>query len=91
MDKEGSRHVEILGVDDKRQFTPVLCVTKSGHYLPPQIIYAGKTARSPPKLKFLIEWHVTFTENHWSNQITTLQYVHNVLLPYVTQKRFELG
>ena len=30
-------------------------------------------------------------ENHWSNQVTTLQYVHNILLPYVTQKRSELG
>ena len=91
MDEEGSKRVEIVGVNDKRQITAVLCVTKSGHYLPPQIIYAGKTARSLPKPKFPKEWHVTFTENHWSNQVTTLQYVHNILLPYVTQKRAELG
>jgi len=91
MAEEGSKRVEIVGVDDKRQITAVFCVTKSGHYLPPQIIYAGKTARSLPKSKFPTDWHVTFTENHWSNQVTTLQYVHNVLLPYVTQKRSELG
>ena len=66
-------------------------MTKSGHYLPPQIIYAWKTAKNLLKPKFPTEWHVTFTENHWSNQVTTLQYVHNILLPYVTQKRAELG
>ena len=88
MDKEGSKRVEIVGVNDKHQITAVLCVTKSGCYLPPLIIYAG---RSLPKPKFPTEWHVTFMENHWSNQITTLQYVYNILLPYVTQKRSELG
>ena len=38
MDEEGSKRVEIVGVNGKRQITAVLCVTKSGHYLPPQII-----------------------------------------------------
>jgi len=91
MAKEGSKRVEIVGAEDKRQITAVLCVTKSGHYLPPQIIYAGKTPRCLPKSKFPTDWHITYTDNHWSNQVTTLQYITNVLLPYVTQKKSELG
>ena len=66
-------------------------MTKSGHYLPRQIIYAGKTPRCLPTPKFPADWHITYTENHWSNQVTTLQYITNVLLPYVTQKKSELG
>ena len=86
IDEEDNKCVKIVGVNDKCQITAVFCGTKSGHYLPPHIICAGKTPRSLLKLKFLTEWHVTFTENHWSNQVTTLQYVHNMLLPYITQK-----
>ena len=91
MAEVGSKRVEIVGADDKRQITAVLCVTMSGHYMPPQIVYAGKTPRCLPKPKFPTDWHATFTENHWSNQVTTLQYIHNVLLPYVTKKKSELG
>jgi len=45
MTEMGSKLVEIVGADDKHQITAVLCVSKSGDYLPPQIIYAGKTPR----------------------------------------------
>ena len=37
MDEEGSKRVEIVGVNSKHQITAVLCVTKSGHYLPPHL------------------------------------------------------
>ena len=61
------KKVEIVGADDKCQITAVVCVTKSFHYLPPQIIYAGKTPRCLPKPKFPTDWHITYAENHWSN------------------------
>jgi len=43
MEEEGKKRVEISGINDKRQITMVLAVSKNGHYLPPQVIYAGKT------------------------------------------------
>lgn len=90
MEKEGSKRVEIKGTDDKRQITAVLAITMSGHYLPPQIIYQGKTRKCLPVIKFPSNWHITFTENHWANELTTLQYIDAILLPYVKQKREEL-
>jgi len=52
MDKEGSKRVEITALDDKCQLTLVLGVTKNGRYLPPQLIYAGKTSKCVPKVNF---------------------------------------
>ena len=45
MDREGSRRVEIKGVNDKRQITAVFCGSATGDFLPIQLIYKGKTAR----------------------------------------------
>ena len=60
------------------------------HYLPPQIIYQGKTRKCLPVVKFPPNWNITFTENHWANELTTLQYIDVILLPYVKQKRQDL-
>ena len=46
MDEEGKKRVEISGLNDKQQITMVLAVTKNGHYLSPQVIYAGKKQAS---------------------------------------------
>ena len=73
MEKEGSKRMENTGMDDKRQITAILAITMSGHYLPPQIIYQGKTRKCLPVVKFPSNWHATFTENHWANELTTLQ------------------
>ena len=83
MEAEGSKRVAIAGIDDKRQITAVLSITMSGDFLPPQIIHKGTTRRSLPTVKFPAGWNVTFTENHWANELTTLQYIDEILLPYV--------
>ena len=74
-----------------RQITVVLSVMKTGHYLPPQLIFAGKISRCLPKVVFPSGWCITCTENHWANEVTTLKYIDEILFPYVRQKRKELG
>ena len=64
---------------------------KTGHYLPPQLIYAGKTSKCLPKMTFPSGWSVTCTENHWANEVTTLIYMDEILFPHVRQKRKKLG
>ena len=91
MAREGSKKIETTGINDKRQITVVLSVTKTGYYLPPQLIYAGKTSRFLPKVTFPSGWSITCTENHWVNEVTTLTYMDEILFPYVRQKRKELG
>ena len=90
MAKEGSKRVEIAGINDKRQITAVFGSTMSGDFLPPQLIYKGKTSKSLPSVTFPSDWHVTFTENHWSNENTMVDYLEKVLFPYAEKKRDEL-
>jgi hypothetical protein len=41
MDAKGSKQVKITGLNDRRQITALLTISKSGELLPPQIIYKG--------------------------------------------------
>ncbi len=52
MAKEGSKRVEIAGIDDKRQITAVFAGTLASEFLPPQLIYKGKTPRCLPNVEF---------------------------------------
>lgn len=87
MDLKGSNQVSISGLDDKRQITVLLAVTKSGEMLPPQVIYAGKTERCLPKVDFPPEWDIYYTESHWSNEDSMLRFVKKVVIPYVNKIR----
>ena len=91
MEAKGAKRVEAVGKDDKRQLTAVLAGSLTGDLLPPQIIYQGKTPRCLPKHSFPEKWHITYSINHWSNEDTMKEYVDNVLLQYITEKRQSLG
>ena len=45
---EGSKRVEIVGADDKRQITAVFAITPLGDFLAPQLIYQGTTSYQVP-------------------------------------------
>ena len=91
MAKEGSKRVEIAGIGDKRQLAAVFASTMNGDFLPPQIMYTGKTSRCLPSITFPSNWDVTFTQNHWANENTTERYIKKILVPYIEQKRHELA
>ena len=76
MELKGSKRIEIAGISDKRQITAVFCGTLTGDFLPPQIIYQGKTTACLPRYKFSEDWKVTYTHNHWSNECTCNESVH---------------
>ena len=63
----------------------------SGDYLPPQVIYSGKTPKCLPSMKFPSDWNVTFTHNHWANEGTTEEYIKSILLPYIQKTRSKLS
>ena len=90
MEEMGSKRVEIIGKDDKRQLTAVFGCSMSGNFLPPQLIYQGKTKRCLPQFQFPSNWDITYTENHWANENTSQQYFVNIILPYLEQKRKDL-
>ena len=92
MEKKGVKRIEIVAIDDKRQITAVLACTLDGTFLPIQLIFQGKTEKCHPHVPFPSDWHITHTDNHWSNESTTIDYLKNIIIPYVerTRKNLEL-
>ena len=90
MHRASDKVIPIANVDDKRQITAVLAATLTGEYLPPQVIYKGKTMRSHPKVSFPQGWDIWHSDYHWSNEETMKRYIENVILPFVSQKRESL-
>ena len=64
MEAEGSKRVEIIAKDDKRQITAVLAGTLDGDFLPCQIIYQDTTTHCLPKYNFPNNWHITYSVNY---------------------------
>ena len=89
MDSEGCKRVQVIRANDKQQITAVFSVTLSGEFMCPQLIYQGTTTKCLPSVRFPPDWHVTFTENHWSNENTMEDYLDKILLPYIDRRRSE--
>ena len=79
--------IPIANSDDKRQITAVLAITLTGEFLPPQMIYQGKTPRCHPKVPFPKEWDVWHSANHWSTEVTMKRYIEKIIVPFVSCKR----
>lgn len=90
MAKEGLKKVPIAGIDGKRQITLVLAADMTGKLLPLQLVYQGKTKACLLTVDFPADWDVTFSPNHWCNEITMDHYVRNVIVPYVQDTRKNL-
>ena len=77
----GAKQVPIKGVDDKRQITAVLAVTKAPHNF---------CTKCHPPNKFPEGWDIHHSKNHWSNADTMCRYMEKVIVPYVERVRDEL-
>ena len=91
MTRQGEKRVEMIGVNDKRQITAVFCGTMLGDFLPVQLIYKGKTSRCHSQFEFPLGWHITHSPKHWSTEQTMLQYVEQIVVPYVEQVQARIG
>ena len=88
---KGAKHVPTKGVDDMRQITATFAVSASGDFLPMQLIYAGETKRCLPKFTFPRIFHVTYTKNHWSNQVKVTEHFEKVIFPFLDQIKERMG
>ena len=87
MEKEGTRWVELVEIDDKCQITAVIAGTMAGDFLPLQLNYKGNTSKCLPSVDFPKDWYITYTENHWANESTMLSFLEKILFPYTERKR----
>jgi hypothetical protein len=62
----------------------------TGRFLPPQLIYGGKTDQCQTKVKFPDNFHITHSENHWANGSTLIEYLQNIVTPFVDEIKDEL-
>ena len=85
MAQKGQKRVSIKGLRDKRMITGVFCGSLVGEFLPMQVIYGGKTDRCHPPTPFPNDWDITHNNKHWSNETTMLQYIENIIVPFVTR------
>ena len=88
IEKSVIKRVEITAADDKRQITGVFAGSLAGDFLPIQVLYQGTTPRCLPKnVNFPKKWHLTYSQNHWSNESTMIDYVNEIVLLYVNEKK----
>ena len=60
----GSKRVEIQGIDDKRQVRAVFGGSLTGDFLPVLLVNEGTSPRCyPSTVDFLFEWVITSTPN----------------------------
>ena len=87
MAKMGTKSMEIVGLKDKRQITAVFCGTILEDCLPLQLIYKRTTSHCNPCFVFPAGWNVTHSKNHWSTEKTMIEYINNIIVPYVDANR----
>ena len=90
MAKRGSKSVPISGLGDKWQITAVFSGTLSGMFLPPQLIYEGKTKACLPKVDFPQGWDITYTANHWANEESMKRYIKKIIVPCVEKTKWDM-
>ena len=91
MEKQGAKRVEVVGITDKRLITAVFCGSLIGDFLRVQLIYKAKTQRCHPRYSFLIDWDITHSPQHWSNESTMVGYIMEIIVPYLSGQRELLG
>jgi len=88
--QKGTKDMQVLGLEDKRQITMVVSSNVAMDLLPPQIVFTSSiTFKSfPPnnqgkKIYIKDGWDLTFSENRWSSLEITKKFVTNILFPYM--------
>ena len=83
---KGTKQVEIIAKDDKRQLTAVFADSATGEFLPLQLMIAN---RCLPHYNFPLSRNITKTPTHWSDEHTMKEYFTEVpvILPVVNEKR----
>ena len=88
---KGSKTVPIKGSTDKRSITATFTITLEGHFLPIQLIYAGKTKKSLPRVQFPASFSLSTGPKHYSNETESIKILNDVIIPYVKNQREKLG
>ena len=64
-------------------------VSSTGNFLPIQLIYIGKTSRCFPNNGIPASFFVSFTINHWSNTEKSIEFLDEIIFPYLEKVKEE--
>ena len=88
---KGGKSVPLVGKGKSKQITGTFSCTKSGIFLPMQLIYRGKTnCCHPTGTEFLEGFNITHAKNHWSNEDKIIEHLESIIFPFAKSKRAEL-
>ena len=88
---KGGKSVPLVGKEKSKQITGTFSCTKSGIFLPMQLIYRGKTnCCHPTGTEFLEGFNITHAKNHWSNEDKIIEHLESIIFPFAKSKRAEL-
>lgn len=84
VEKKGEKTVKVRTTgSEKCHITAVLTATADGQFLPPMIIFKGKTQRTIKKLKVPKGFLVATQEKAWMDDTLMLQYIDRIWKPHV--------
>ena len=83
--------MSLKGLHDNSQIAATFVVSATGSFLPIQLIYQGKSKRCLPRFTFPSNFHVTFTQSHWSNLEKCEDLFKVIIFPYLSAKRRSLA
>ena len=78
---KGVHSVPIANVDDKYQITATLCANIVG------VFFTSAADLCHPKVKFPESFHITDSQNNWSNEDIVMEYLKKIIFPYIKSKR----
>jgi hypothetical protein len=87
---KGSKQVSIRFSGDKRNITALLSGSATGHFLPEQLIFQGKTDRCHPAASLPNSWVVSHSTTHWSSDDTMKEWMEKIAIPWREKCIFKL-
>ena len=71
--------------------TATFTITFDRHFLPMQLIYAGKTTKRLPRVQFPASFSLSFNPKHYNNEEESIKVLSDIVIPYVAKEREKLG
>ena len=71
--------------------TTTFTISLDGKFIPMRLIYAGKTERGIPNIKFTKSFSLSTNPTHFSNETESLKLMKEIAIPYFQTERKKLG
>ena len=85
----GSKHVYSLSSGSRQQVTLLACISATGQYLPPSLIYPYKRDPTFNKLEGFKYAFFNKSDNGWINEGIFLSFLRDTFIPHIEKERIQ--